>query len=50
MTDNIKSIFFQIKHIFIQLDELHKLDRITRASIGFNNNLPQAQKTSSCND
>ena len=28
--------FFQNKEIFIQLDELDKLDRITHAWIGFN--------------
>ena len=37
--------FFQNEEIFVQLDELDKLDRITRSRIGFNYSLTQAQKT-----
>ena len=42
-------IFFQNGEIFVQLDELDKLDKITHARIGFNYSLTQAQKTFYCN-
>ena len=38
-------VFFQNEEIFIQLDDLNQLDRITNAWIGFNNSLTQGQKT-----
>ena len=38
-------VFFQNEAIFVQLDELDKLDRGTQVWIGFNLNLTQAQKT-----
>ena len=37
--------FFQNQDIFVQLDELDELDKITHAWIGFNYSLTQAQKT-----
>ena len=37
--------FFQNEEIFVQLDELDELDRITHAWIGFNYSLIQAEKT-----
>ena len=37
--------FFQNEVIFVQLDELNELDKITHALIGFNYSLTQAQKT-----
>ena len=36
--------FFENEEIFVQLDELSELDRITHAWIGLNYNLTQAQK------
>ena len=45
----IHSSFFQNEEIFVQLDELDELDRITYAWIGFNYSLAQAQKTLECN-
>ena len=42
---DILFIFFQNEDIFVQLDELDKLDGITHARVGFNYSLPQAQKT-----
>ena len=36
--------FFQNEEIFVQLDELDELDRITQIWIGFNYSLTQAQK------
>ena len=39
------SIFLQNEEIFIQLDELDELERITLAWIGFHCSLTQAQKT-----
>ena len=38
-------LVFQNEEIFVQLDELDELDRITHAWIGFNYSLTQAQKT-----
>ena len=38
-------VFFQNKDIFVQLDYLDELDRITDARIGFNCSPTQAQKT-----
>ena len=37
--------FSQNEEIFVQLDELDDLDRITHEWIGFNYSLIQAQKT-----
>ena len=34
-----------MEELFVQLDELDKLDRITQAWSGFNNSLTLAQKT-----
>ena len=42
---SVNLVFFQNEEIFVQLDELDELDRITQAWIGFNNRLTQAQKT-----
>ena len=39
-------MFFQNEEIFVQLDELDELDRITHAWIGFNYSFTEAQKTS----
>ena len=39
------SFFFQNEDIFVQLDKLVELDKITHAWIGFNYSLTQAQKT-----
>ena len=38
-------IAFLNEEIFVQLNELDKLDRITHASIGFSNSLTQTQKS-----
>ena len=38
------SSFFQNKVIFVQLDELDELNRITHAWTGFNYSLTQAQQ------
>ena len=40
---------FQNEDIFVQLDELDELDKITHAWIGFNYSLTQAQKAFLCN-
>ena len=45
MPDVCYGQFFQNEEIFVQLDELDELDRITHAWIGFNYSLTQAQKT-----
>ena len=37
--------FFQNEEIFVELDELDELDRITHAWIEFNYSLTQAQNT-----
>ena len=37
--------YSQNEQIFVQLDELDKLEKITQAWIGFNDSLRQAQKT-----
>ena len=41
----LDNLVFQNEKIFVQLDELDKLDRITQAWIGFNYSLTQTQKT-----
>ena len=38
-------VFFQNEDIFVQLDELDLLDKITHACIVFNYSLTQVQKT-----
>ena len=40
--------FFKNEEIFVKLDELDELDRITYARIGFKYSLTQAQKTVWC--
>ena len=40
-----QSIFLQNEDIFVQLDELDELDRITHAWIGFHYSLIETQKT-----
>ena len=42
-------VFFQNEEIFVKLDELDELDRITQAWIGSNYSLIQVQKTIYCN-
>ena len=37
-------VCFYNEHIFVQLDELDELDKVTHAWIGFNFSLTQAQK------
>ena len=44
-----QSRFFQNEAIFVELDELDELDRITHARIGLNYSHTQAQKTLLCN-
>ena len=48
MRANKHSSFFQNEEIFVQLDKLDELDRITHARITFNYNLTQARKTFQC--
>ena len=43
-TVKINILVFQNEEIFVQLDELDKLDRIIHACIGFNYNFTQVQK------
>ena len=45
----IHSSFFQNEEIFVEVDELDNLDRITHVWIGINYNLAQAEKTVWCN-
>ena len=45
ISQSVNLVFFQTEQIFIQLDELNELDRITPAWKEFNYSLTETQKT-----